>query len=154
MGIPWRFDDVFYAEKVLEAWIIENIDKPAGNEFGTQLGLDDLVFTSIAGKPIDQGVISHTFKRIAIQVGLNGVRFHDLRHTFASLMLLRGAKPKVISEALGHSSVGFTLDVYSHIIDGMQSDAMALLDEVLPTGVSQKNNANLTPKLDIMSLVT
>ncbi|MFC1987184.1 tyrosine-type recombinase/integrase [Chloroflexota bacterium] len=72
--------------------------------------------------------------RIAIQVGLNGVRFHDLRHTLASLMLLRGAKPKVISEALGHSSVGFTLDVYSHIIEGMQEDAMALLDEVLPAG--------------------
>ena len=116
--------------------------------------MDDLVFTSVAGKPIDPGVVSHTFARIAIQVGLKNIRFHGLRHTFASLMLLRGAKPKVISEALGHSSVGFTLDVYSHIIDGMQSDAMALLDEVLPTGVSQKNNANLTPKLDIMSLVT
>ena len=49
-------------------------------------------------------------------------------------MLLRGAKPKVISEALGHSSVAFTMDVYSHIIEGMQSDAMALLDEVLPAG--------------------
>ena len=77
-------------------------------------------------------------------------RFHDLRHTFASLMLLRGAKPKVISEALGHSSVAFTMDTYSHIIEGMQSDAMALLDEVLPPGVAQKHcelnyNANLTP---------
>lgn len=61
---------------------------------------------------------------------------HDLRHTFASLMLLRGAKPKVISEALGHSSVAFTMDVYSHIISDMQEDAMALLDEVLPAGVS------------------
>ncbi len=116
--------------------------------------LDDLVFTSMTGKPIDPGVISHTFARIAIQVGLNGVRFHDLRHTFASLMLLRGAKPKVISEALGHSNVGFTLDVYSHIIDGMQTDAMALLDEVLPAGVSQNNNANLTPKTDIVALIT
>ena len=70
-------------------------------------------------------------------------------------MLLRGAKPKVISEALGHASVAFTMDVYSHIIEGMQEDAMALLDEVLPPGVnnkvSQKNNANLTPIADIMS---
>ena len=71
-----------------------------------------------------------------------------------SLMLLRGAKPKVISEALGHLSVGFTLNVYSHIIEGMQSDAMALLDEVLPAGVSQNNNANLTPKTDIVALIT
>jgi integrase len=47
-------------------------------------------------------------------------------------MLLRGAKPKVISEALGHSSVAFTMDVYSHILQGMQSEAMILLNEVLP----------------------
>jgi hypothetical protein len=61
---------------------------------------------------------------------------------------------KVISEALGHSSVAFTMDTYSHIIEGMQSDAIALLDEVLPVGVSQKNNANLTPIRDITALKT
>jgi len=124
-------------------------------QLGRQLTLDDLVFTSVEGKPIDPGVLSHAFGRIARQAGLENVRFHDLRHTFASLMLLRGAKPKVISEALGHASVAFTMDVYSHIIEGMQEDAMALLDEVLPAGVnngvSQKNNANLTPIADIMS---
>jgi integrase len=49
-------------------------------------------------------------------------------------MIQRGAKPKVISEALGHASVAFTMDTYSHIIEGMQSEAMALLDEVLPAG--------------------
>jgi integrase len=51
-------------------------------------------------------------------------------------MLLKGAKPKVISEALGHSSVAFTMDTYSHIIDGIQGEATALLDEVLPPGVA------------------
>ena len=124
-------------------------------ELGKQLTLDDLVFTSVEGKPIDPCVLTHAFTRIAARVGLEGVRFHDLRHTFASLMLLRGAKPKVISEALGHSSVAFTMDVYSHIIDGMQQDAMALLDEVLPPGVNgvkNKINANLTPKVDITAL--
>jgi integrase len=50
---------------------------------------------------------------------------------------MRRAKPKVISEALGHSSVAFTMDVYSHIISGLQEDAMALLDEVLPSGVAR-----------------
>jgi integrase len=123
-------------------------------ELGKCLTLDDLVFANTEGKPIDPGVLSHNFGRIVKRVGLEGVRFHDLRHTFASLMLLRGAKPKVISEALGHSSVAFTMDVYSHIIEGMQQDAMALLDEVLPpgkNGVSEKNNANLTPTSVIMS---
>jgi integrase len=119
---------------------------------GRLLKPDDLVFSNIEGKPIDPGVLSHSFARLVKQAGLQGVRFHDLRHTFASLMLLKGAKPKVISEALGHSSVAFTMDVYSHIIEGMQSDAMALLDEVLPpgkNGMFEKNNANLTPKINI-----
>ncbi len=102
---------------------------------GELLSLDGLVFANGEGKPIDPGVLSHTFSGIARRAGLGGVRFHDLRHTFASLMLLRGAKPKVISEALGHASVAFTMDTYSHIIEGMQEDAMALLDEVLPPGV-------------------
>ena len=79
-------------------------------------------------------MLSHEFNRLAKKAGLGNVRFHDLRHTFASLMLLKGAKPKVISEALGHASVAFTMDVYSHIIEGMQEDAMALLDEILPEG--------------------
>jgi len=125
------------------------------HELGKPLTLDDLVFTSVEGKPIDPCVLSHAFCRIARQAGLGGVCFHDLRHTFASLMLLRGAKPKVISEALGHASVAFTMDTYSHIIEGMQEDAMALLDEVIPSGVSgtkNKINANLTPKVDITAL--
>jgi hypothetical protein len=66
-------------------------------------------------------------------------------------MLLKGAKPKVISEAMGHASVAFTMDVYSHIIEGMQSEAMAL-DEVLPqakNGISGANNGILTPRLNI-----
>ena len=110
---------------------------------GKQFTLDDLVFGNIEGKPLDPGVLSHNFGRITRRAGLENVRFHDLRHTFASLMLLRGAKPKVISEALGRSSVAFTMDVYSHIIEGMHSDATALLDEVLPeakNGIPQTIN--------------
>jgi integrase len=107
-------------------------------ELGRILSLDDLVFTSVTGEPLNPSVLTHNFHKLTAHAGLTGVRFHDLRHTFASLMLLRGAKAKVISEALGHSSVAFTMDVYSHIIDGMQADAMSLLDEVLPAGISRK----------------
>jgi integrase len=111
-----------------------------GNSFGE--GIVDIIRASRCSPSL-----SRDFARIAKKAGLNGVRFHDLRHTFASLMLLRGAKPKVISEALGHASVAFTMDTYSHIIEGMQQEAMALLDEVLPAGINgaSKNNANLTP---------
>ena len=58
-----------------------------------------------------------------------------MRNDLDLLCLLRSAKPKVISEALGHASVAFTMDTYSHIIDGMQEEAMSLLDGVLPAGV-------------------
>jgi len=104
-------------------------------ERGKVLGLDDLVFANEKGRPLDPCTCTHNFARIAWRVGLMGVRFHDLRHTFASIMLMKGAKPKVISEALGHASVAFTMDVYSHLIEGMQEDAMALLDEALPSGM-------------------
>jgi len=123
-------------------------------KLGKSITLDDLLFSNVEGDPLDPSVLTHNFARIVKRAGLENVRFHDLRHTFASLMLFRGAKPKVISEALGHSSVAFTMDAYSHIIEGMQSDAMALLDEVLPdgkNGVFQKINAKLTPTADITS---
>ena len=104
------------------------------------LSLDDLVFANYDGKPLDPSTLSHNFAKIVKRAGLRRVRFHDLRHTFASLALLHGAKPKVISEALGHTSMAFTMDIYSHIISGVQEDMMALLDEVLPSGVTRTSN--------------
>lgn len=119
------------------------------HEGGRTITLDDLVFANHEGKPVDPGVLTHNFARIAKRAGLENVRFHDLRHTFASLMLLRGVPAKVISEALGHASVAFTLQTYSHILPGMHSEAMALLDEVLPAAINGAGriNVNLTSSL-------
>jgi len=122
-------------------------------KLGKALTLDSLVFSNV-DREISPNVLSHAFKVIAERSGLKDVHFHTLRHTFASLSLQQGAKPKVISEALGHSSVAFTMDVYSHIIEGMQEEAMALLDEVLPIGKNgtfQNNNDKITTTIDIMS---
>jgi integrase len=119
-------------------------------ELGALLTLDTLVFTTLENKPINAHILSRAFGRAAQNAGLGHVRFHDLRHTFASLMLQRGAKPKVISEALGHASVGFTMDVYSHIIEGMQKDAMALLDEVLPAAINS-NQIEINAKLTLIT---
>jgi len=119
-------------------------------ELGNELNLDDLVFTNVKGNPICSSSLDRDFGRVLKRAGLKNVRFHDLRHTFASLMLMRGAKPKVISEALGHSSVAFTMDVYSHILQGMQSEAMILLDEVLPMPKNEIRTL-LEPSRSIMS---
>jgi integrase len=60
-----------------------------------------------------------------IKSGLPKIRLHDLRHTWACLALRAGASPKIVSEPLGHASVAFTLDVYTHAIPGWEADAAA-----------------------------
>ena len=100
----------------------------------------DLVFGNVDGAPMDPGTLTHNFTRIARRAGLNGVRFHDLRHTFASLMLLGGVHPKIVSEMLGHSSGAFTLDTYSHVVPGLQEAAGKRLDEVLEPRLMEARN--------------
>ena len=121
-------------------------------ELRRDLTLDDLVFANEEGQPIDPGVLSHNFARIARRAGLKQVRFHDLRHTWATLALLKGIHPKVVSETLGHASVAFTLDTYSDKIPSMQKQAMVVMDEVFPVGVNGgvvRINTNLTHNEDI-----
>lgn len=65
------------------------------------------------------------------RAGLPSIRFHDLRHTAATLMLLQGINPKVVSERLGHASVAITLDRYSHVLPSMQRDAAEVLGRAL-----------------------
>ena len=66
---------------------------------------------------------SQTFVRLVGELEVPQIRLHDLRHTAASLMLAAGVHPKVVSERLGHASVAFTLDTYSHVAPAMESDA-------------------------------
>ena len=65
------------------------------------------------------------------QAGLPGVRFHDLRHTHATLMLKQGVHPKIVSERLGHASINITLDTYSHVLPGLQEKAALAFEEAL-----------------------
>jgi integrase len=65
------------------------------------------------------------------RAGLPGVRFHDLRHSSATLLLSLGVHPKVVQEILGHSQISMTLDIYSHVLPGMHQDAMARLNAAI-----------------------
>jgi integrase len=76
-----------------------------------------------AGEP--QLSLSRTFGRLAAAAELPRIRFHDLRHTHATLALQAGVHPKVVSERLGHANISITLDTYSHAIPAMQEDAAA-----------------------------
>jgi integrase len=121
---------------VLGLFLREYRAEQEARQFGLTLKPDDLVFANMNGNPLDPGTVTHQFSRMARRAGLEGLRFHDLRHSFASLMLLGGVNPKTVSEALGHASPAFTLQVYSHILPGIQKAAMARLDEVLGAEVA------------------
>ena len=82
----------------------------------------DLVFVSEDGSPIHLYRFSKLFQKHVANVGLPRITLHDLRHTHAALALLAGAHPKVVSERLGHASVGITLDTYSHVLPSMQRE--------------------------------
>lgn len=91
----------------------------------------DLVFAGITGTPMVAHNVSRAFKQLVTRAGVTPVRFHDLRHTAATLMLKAGVHPKVVSERLGHSTIAITLDTYSHVLPDMQRDAAEALDRVL-----------------------
>ncbi len=100
---------------------------------GKPLLPNDLVFSNPDGSPLQPDGITKAFTRIARSIGLYGVRFHDLRHTHATLMLWQGIHPKIVSERLGHSSIAITLDTYSHVMPGLQEAAAQRFEEELQT---------------------
>jgi integrase len=93
--------------------------------FGAGYRDHGLVFTRSGGEPLNPDAVSLQFKRRAARLGLPVIRFHDLRHGWATLALEAGEHPKVVAEQLGHASVKVTLDTYSHVTPGMQRGAVA-----------------------------
>src|ERR1700730_16500615 len=84
---------------------------------------EDLVFCKADGSHLDPDVVSMVFERLVAKSGLPKIRFHDLRHTHATLGLAAGIHPKVMQERLGHSSITITLDLYSHTIPALGAEA-------------------------------
>lgn len=99
---------------------------------GVRLSAETHVFAQADGSPVQPNSLTHEFVRIlALAPALPRIRFHDLRHSHATHLLANGVHPKVAQERLGHSSVGITLDLYSHVLPGMQADAAARVDASL-----------------------
>ena len=91
-----------------------------------------LVFASTIGTPLDpSNLVDRSFKPLLGRAGLPDVRFHDLRHACATLLLSEGVPIKVVQEVLGHSSASVTMDVYSHVLPDMQEKAAAAMDGLL-----------------------
>jgi integrase len=113
----------------LKAW------QTAQSEEFSRLGLlpdgNTFVVTQADGRPLQPRSITHEWVRLSTVKGLPRIRFHDLRHAHATHLLSAGVHPKVASERLGHSKVGITLDLYSHVMPGMQEEAAARVDAAL-----------------------
>ncbi len=88
----------------------------------------NLVFCTHVGRPLNWRNVTRAYKRMLVTAGLPDRRFHALRHTNATLLLLQGVHPKIVQERLGHSSISITLDIYSHVLPRLGSEAAGRLD--------------------------
>ncbi|MEO8322658.1 MAG: tyrosine-type recombinase/integrase [Actinomycetota bacterium] len=98
----------------------------------TETGDDEgFVFHSDDGGPLNPNEVTRAFRDLVMVSGLPRIRLHDLRHTHATLAMQAGIHPKIVSERLGHSNISFTLDVYSHAIPHLQTEAAQKLSDLV-----------------------
>ena len=90
------------------------------------------------GQPLQPDSFTQDWERKLSKTALPRIRFHDLRHAHATHLLSSGVHPKVASERLGHSKIGITLDLYSHVLPGMQEDAVARVDDALRAAINKR----------------
>lgn len=103
---------------------------------------DDMhVVAQIDGQPLMPQSLTHEFSRFIASKTLPRVRFHDLRHTHATQLLAGGVHPKIAQERLGHANIGTTLDLYSHVMPGMQTDAASRVDVALRAAIDKHRKA-------------
>ena len=112
-------------------------------------GWDDtgLVFANTKGRPLEGGnVLQRSFYPLLERAGVPRVRFHDLRHSAATLLLGAGINPKVVAEMLGHSNISVTLDTYSHVTPGMHRHAAAAMSALLHAANLSTNRTDDTSR--------
>jgi len=90
-----------------------------------------LIFTTSTGRHYSPRNLVRHFKSVLEENSLPDIRFYDLRHTSASLLLAAGVHPKIVQERFGHSTIVLTLDTYSHLIPGIQNIASQKIDDIL-----------------------
>jgi integrase len=97
---------------------------------GSQWREMDIVFCNIYGGYLEPSNLHDAFKRFLESAELPNIRFHDLRHSAATILLSMGVHPKIVQELLGHSNISMTMDIYSHVLPSMQQEAMDRLDDL------------------------
>jgi len=138
-GTGWAFDDTKRKRSrrvvklqgfVLAALEILNEKQAMGGE-GNCCPANELIFVTESGTPLRQKVVKREFRRLLSRAGIRPVRLYDLRHTAATLGVAAGVSVKVISDQLGHASISFTLERYSHVLPSIQDEAAAKVERLL-----------------------
>jgi integrase len=122
------------------------LDKPLTN--------DNLVFSTLEGKPLRPNTVSRAWQILAARAGVKVIRFHDARHSHASIFLKLGVHPKIVQERLGHSTIAITLDMYSHVAPGLQETAARRFDEAFDVrynGMAKESISNPLAKRDYVN---
>ncbi|WJY40034.1 site-specific integrase [Streptomyces sp. P9-2B-2] len=97
----------------------------------TKLNPSGLVFTTRSGRPIEPRNLNRSFSRLTTSAGLRPIRLHDARHGCATLLTAAGVAPRVLMEILGHSQISMTMDVYTHVAQDTQREAISHMDRLL-----------------------
>jgi integrase len=105
---------------------------------GIKVTDETFVVTREDGFPLQPQTLTHDWERKISKTTLPRLRFHDLRHAHATHMLASGVHPKIASERLGHSKIAVTLDLYSHVLPGMQEDAVAKVDAAMQAALNKR----------------
>lgn len=145
-GSGWKFAPTKRARSrrpvKLESWVLSRLRQlhavDAANPTADPNAARQ-IFKSRTGRPINSDYLAREFKRLLGEAGLEPMRLYDLRHTAATLALAAGVSAKVVSEQLGHASIAFTLDVYSHLLPHMQSDAARRVAALLGMGDCERD---------------
>ena len=104
----------------------------------------DLVFPSERGTLADGPNVTHRFHKLLNRAHLPPMRFHDLRHACASLLLVQGVHPRVVMEMLAHSQISLTMDTYSHVIPSLKDEAASKMNSILnPLASSLASNPDV-----------
>jgi integrase len=138
-GAGWTFDDTKRKRSrrvvKLQGFVIEALENTRNGHLAVQEGEPvsdhNLVFSSMNGSPLRQKTVKREFRRLLAVAGLRPIRLYDLRHCSATLAVAAGVSVKVISEQLGHASISFTLERYSHVLPSIQEEAAVRVERML-----------------------
>lgn len=103
---------------------------------------NNLVFCTSLGTPLNPSKLLERFDTLLKKAGLQHMRFHDLRHSAATILLAMNVHPKIVQELLGHNQISMTMDLYSHVLPGLQEEVIGKLEDVLGQSEDDKDGEN------------